>query len=186
VVFLVQFKIDQATRKQIVPEILFDELMKVAKQRFEDRKQELGEELFNDLLKFVLLRTLDAKWRDHLIALDDLREGIGLRAYGQEDPLMKFKQEADRIFWAETMPNFYKEAITLLFRAQVRTQERKPQPREIRAYKPTASAQSASGGQPEPPTTQTAPQRAAVRVGRNEPCPCGSGKKYKKCCGQKQ
>jgi preprotein translocase subunit SecA len=185
-IFLAQFKIDQETRKHITPEVLLDELMKVAKQRFEDRKQELGEELFNDLLKFVLLRTLDAKWRDHLIALDDLREGIGLRAYGQEDPLIKFKQEADRIFWAETMPNFYKEAITLLFRAQVRAQERKPQPREIRAYKPTASAQSASSGQPEQTTAQTAPQRAAVRVGRNEPCPCGSGKKYKKCCGQKQ
>ena len=183
--FLTDFKTNEETKKQITPEVLFDELMKIAKQRFEDRKQELNEELFNDLLKFVLLRTLDAKWRDHLIALDDLREGIGLRAYGQEDPLIKFKQEADRIFWSETMPNFYKEAITLLFRAQVRTPERKPQPREIRAYKPTVSAQT-SEGPSEPPPTKTAPQRAAVRVGRNEPCPCGSGKKYKKCCGQNQ
>jgi len=184
-IFLTDFSIDEATKKTITPKILFDQLLKIAQQRLEDRRQELGEELFQDLLKYVFLKTLDSKWRDHLYALDMLREGIGLRAYGQQDPLIEYKQESFRMF-DEMMTEFHKEAITLLFRAQVRTPETRQRPSAIRAYKPTIAAQPVLGGKPEKTTTQTTPQRLAVRVGRNEPCPCGSGKKYKKCCGRNQ
>jgi preprotein translocase subunit SecA len=184
-IFLTDFSIDEATKKTITPKILFDQLLQIAQQRLEDRRQELGEELFQDLLKYVFLKTLDSKWRDHLYALDMLREGIGLRAYGQQDPLIEYKQESFRMF-DEMMTEFHKEAITLLFRAQVRTPETRQRPSAIRAYKPTIAAQPVLGGKPEKTTTQTAPQRLAVRVGRNEPCPCGSGKKYKKCCGRNQ
>jgi preprotein translocase subunit SecA len=183
-IFLTDFAIEEETKKQISSETLFEKLTEIANQRFEQRKQELGEELFNDLLKFVFLRTIDTKWRDHLYALDLLREGIGLRAYGQKDPLIEYKQESFRMF-DETMSDYYKEAITLLFRAQVKTTERRAQPKAIKAYKPTISAQSTQGPSETPPP-KTVSQRTAVRVGRNEPCPCGSGKKYKKCCGQNE
>ncbi len=183
-IFLTDFAFDEETKKQITSETLFEKLTEIANQRFEQRKQELGEELFDDLLKFVFLRTIDTKWRDHLYALDLLREGIGLRAYGQKDPLIEYKQESFRMF-DETMSDYYKEAVTLLFRAQVKTTERKARPQAIKAYKPTISAQSTQGSAESPPP-KTVSQRTAVRVGRNEPCPCGSGKKYKKCCGQNQ
>ena len=183
-IFLSEFVIDDKTKKELTFQTLYNQLLKIARQRLENRKQELGEELFNDLLKFVFLRTLDNKWRDHLYALDILREGIGLRAYGQKDPLIEYKQESFRMF-DETMSDFHKEAITLLYRAQVRTQEKKPRTQTIRAYKPTISA-STSSSSSESPSTETVPQRVTGRVGRNEPCPCGSGKKYKKCCGRNQ
>ncbi len=183
-IFLTDFNIEEETKKQITSETLLEKLTEIANQRFEQRKQELGEELFNDLLKFVFLRTIDTKWRDHLYALDLLREGIGLRAYGQKDPLIEYKQESFRMF-DETMSDYYKEAVTLLFRAQVKTTERKAQPQAIKAYKPTISAQSTQGPAESPPP-KTVSQRTTVKVGRNEPCPCGSGKKYKKCCGQNQ
>ena len=146
-------------------------------------QEELGEELMGHLCRHVFLRTIDAKWRDHLYALDNVREGIGLRAYGQKDPLVEYKQESFRLF-EEMMDGFQKEALTLLFRAQVRTADegRRPVPRQpVHAYKP---ATEGGAGQAEEARPEQA-RRTGKKVGRNEPCPCGSGKKYKHCCGRK-
>ncbi len=181
IVFLADVRVEANDRGQMTPERLEQLLTEVSGRRYDERREELGAELFRDLCRFVFLRTVDAKWREHLYALDMVREGIGLRAYGQKDPLVEYKQESFRLF-EEMMADFHKEALTLLYRAQVQTadQERRPAPRRtVHAYKPAAGG--ADGPAPAQPA---APRKQEVRVGRNDPCPCGSGKKYKKCCGR--
>lgn len=181
-VFLTDFDIPAEEIPKMKPEILHKRLLELAEIRLQQRKEELGEELFNELLRFVLLRTIDTKWRDHLYSLDALREGIGLRAYGQKDPLVEYKQESFRMF-NEMMGDFYKEAITLLYRAQVGPAPEKAAPRApVRAYKPTLTATKTQASKPEPVTAV----RKVPKVGRNDPCPCGSGKKYKYCCGRRR
>jgi len=180
-IFLADVRIDPDDRRQMTPDRLEKLLTEVASRRYDERREELGPELLRDLARFVFLRTIDAKWREHLYALDMVREGIGLRAYGQKDPLVEYKQESFRLF-EETMADFQKEALTLLYRAQVQTadQPRRPAPaRMVHAYKP-----SADGGAEPAPGQPTPAGRQEVRIGRNDPCPCGSGKKYKKCCGR--
>ncbi len=182
--FLADITVPDDEIPKMKPEFLQERLNEIAQLRYEQRLQELRSELFNDLLKFVLLRTIDGKWRDHLYGLDSVREGISLRAYGQKDPLVEYKQESFRMF-DEMMADFNKEATSLLFRAQVQPQaqaERRPQA-AVRAYKPTAAAERPEGGR-EPEAAMATVQRDQPKVGRNDPCPCGSGKKYKKCCGK--
>jgi preprotein translocase subunit SecA len=115
-----------------------------------------------------------------------LREGIGLVAYGQKDPLIEYKQESFQMF-DEMMADFNKEAVSLLFRAQVQTQDKRAASQPVRAYKPEVSAQEpVTAQEAKQPAKITTQQRTSVKVGRNDPCPCGSGKKYKRCCGLKQ
>jgi preprotein translocase subunit SecA len=157
-------------------EQLLDLLIEKARERLSWREQELGKEKFHEMLKFILLGSLDSRWRDHLYALDDLRQGISLRAYGQRDPLLEYKQESHKLF-DELRVDVAKNSSGLAFRAQPQVRERTTQ--KTKEYKPSASVR---------PGEQPAKQKTVVRekkVGRNDPCPCGSGKKYKKCCGRK-
>lgn len=191
-VFLTDFSIRGEERSQIKLEDLRSQLVKISERRFLERKEELGEELFNELLKFVLLRTLDSKWRDHLYEIDNLREGIGLRGYGHQDPLIEYKRESFRMF-DELMAEYQKEALSLLFRASVETKERRRSEKPIRAYKPVVMSpvnpaqdeEVSEVGASQPQSAAIPARRSYEKVGRNEPCPCGSGKKYKRCCGQK-
>jgi preprotein translocase subunit SecA len=125
-----------------------------------------------ELEKFVLLQVIDNKWREHLYEMDYLKEGIGLRAIGQRDPLIEYKTEAYNMF--QSMIHGIKEdTIRYLFHVQV-VQEQIAQP------KPVAVAAGMNGGREQAPVSP----RRVKKVGRNDPCPCGSGKKYKKCCGK--
>jgi len=183
-VYLADVPVPEEERGSIDPEGLAQALTGASNTRYDERRSELGDELMGHLCRHVFLRTLDAKWRDHLHALDGLREGIGLRAYGQKDPLVEYKRESFRLF-EETMSSFHKEALALLFRARVKTaaDERRPAPRQsVHAYKP--GVQSGTGGQAGEAPRQKQVTRENQKVGRNDPCPCGSGKKYKKCCGR--
>ena len=115
----------------------------------------------------MTLRVVDAKWMDHLDAMDDLKEGIGLRAYGQRDPLLEYQVEAYATF-EEMIRSIQMSVVTLLFRAHLTSKQvQRPM---IEGGKGEAKAK---------PKVSKAPA-----VGRNQPCPCGSGKKYKKCCGK--
>jgi preprotein translocase subunit SecA len=180
-VFLADVRVADEDRRRITPEALEQLLTEVTSRRYDERKEELGEGLFADLCRYVFLRTIDTRWREHLYALDMVREGIGLRAYGQKDPLVEYKQESFRMF-EEMTADFYREALALLFRAQVQAADetRRPAPRRVvHAYKPAAA-----GEEKEEAGRPAQVRRAEVKVGRNDPCPCGSGKKYKKCCGR--
>jgi len=156
-------------------------------QRFEQREAVLGAEAFAQLARYIILSVLDSQWKDHLLALDHLKEGIGMRAYGQRDPLVEYKRESFDLF-EEMMARVEDQVVRYLFRVElvqmVPTQRRAQVP--VRESKAEASAlqgerreaqQSPTAG---PPTTV---RRQTPKVGRNDPCPCGSGKKYKKCHG---
>jgi preprotein translocase subunit SecA len=180
--FLADFTPDEVQRRDVTQEALRKNLTDISSRRYDERRKELGDRQFGDLCRSVFLYTIDSKWREHLYALDTLREGISLSAYGQKDPLVEYKRESFDLF-QEMMRDLYRDALMVLFRAQVRSvdeRQRQPSRRSVRAYKPDAS--SSEPGQAEPVRT-TQSRRPADKVGRNEPCPCGSGKKYKRCCG---
>ena len=125
-----------------------------------------------ELERVVLLKNVDTKWMDHIDAMTELRNGIGLRAYGQHDPVVEYKREGFDMFDA-MIDAIREDTVRMIFLAQVRTRE---EPKREQVAKETAAAGSSDG------TTKPAPKRVGKKVGMNDPCPCGSGKKYKKCC----
>ncbi|MCK4940755.1 SEC-C domain-containing protein, partial [candidate division WOR-3 bacterium] len=179
-IFLTDATIPKEKIPKMKQEELLDLLLEKAKEKLNWREQEFESETFHDLLRFVLLGTVDSKWRDHLYALDALREGISLRAYGQKDPLVEYKRESFKMF-DDLQRDLARDASGLVFRAQPRREARQPQ--RTQEYKPSAGAQPRAGG-PRAPERAGAAVATQKKVGRNDPCPCGSGKKYKKCCGR--
>ena len=158
------------------------------------------------LEKFVLLQTIDAKWKDHLYTMDALREGIGLRAYGQRDPLVEYRREAFETF-SSMMDAIRSEAVEFIFRAQpagasarsvfsrIEQQTLHPDANSMHDMREEAKKQIMAqemakrpGGPPPIPSQGPAQpvKRQTPKVGRNDPCPCGSGKKYKRCCGKNE
>lgn len=157
----------EITVEEIYSESLLDlkeRLLKALKQRFELKKQELGDEVSREVMRFILLRTIDYWWREHLYDMDYLKEGINLRAYGQKDPLVEYKIEGYKLF--ENTLHMIQEQ-SLMFFYNVKVSQEITVRDETKAGRPTQG--SSSSGR---------------KVGRNEPCPCGSGLKYKKCCGR--
>ncbi|MEW6243561.1 MAG: preprotein translocase subunit SecA [Bacillota bacterium] len=141
-----------------------ERVLSIAMERYAAKEKDLGPELMRELERQATLRVVDAKWMEHLANMDDLREGIGLRAYGQRDPLIEYQIEAHQMF-QNMISSIQEDIVKLVFRARVVTQ---PAPR-----------QTVEGGQ-----TPASTLKKGERIGRNDPCPCGSGKKYKKCCGR--
>ena len=130
--------------------------------------------------RMIMLQIVDSHWKDHLLAMDHLKEGIGLRGYGQKNPLQEYQKEAFAMF-AELSQRMQEDVVEKLFTVQIARQEdaqRIEQPRRA----PQRQVLMSHGGA----AVQAQPQqskREAPKVGRNDPCPCGSGKKYKKCHG---
>ena len=195
---------------------LLDGIVEAVKNCYADREKQFSPELLRWLERRIILDVVDTQWKDHLLSLDHLKEGIGLRGYGQKDPLVEFKKEAFVLF-EDMMGRIDNETIRYLFHVQVQ-QEAPPQPvRQAPApprqlHSAAAAVASAAARVEEAPARlpdfaralerkqerqqkdlqyQTGPAqaeapkpvRAGAKVGRNDPCPCGSGKKYKKCHG---
>ncbi|MGO0121939.1 preprotein translocase subunit SecA [Desulfothermobacter acidiphilus] len=148
-------------------EELLDFLTEQALQFYRRREEELGAETLREMERLLLLRLVDEKWMDHLDAMDRLRDGIGLRAYGQRDPLVEYKLESYQMF-QNMIAAIQEDMVRYLFRIKVAPAV------ERRVVVENRSA--------EEPASRTV--RKEKKVGRNDPCPCGSGKKYKKCCGR--
>ncbi|MGE5605083.1 MAG: preprotein translocase subunit SecA [Bacteroidota bacterium] len=145
-----------------------------ALELYQAKEGEIGKEHLYQFERLVMLRTIDVKWMDHLEAMDELKEGIGLRAYGQNDPLVAYKIEAYQMF-KEMRDSINEEVVRTLAKVQVASEERVTQRPKIRNISTNINEDGSAAVQ----------QRVVgKKVGRNEPCPCGSGKKYKKCCGQ--
>lgn len=155
---------------QELRELIRDKAMRL----YQQKEQEFGEELMRELERRILLKTVDEKWMDHIDNMDQLKYGIGLRAYGQHDPVVEYKREGFEMF-DEMINNIQQDTVKMLLRIQ---KEHVTVKRE-QVAKPTEASHGDSG--PQKPV-----KRDAVKVGRNDPCPCGSGKKYKKCCGANQ
>jgi preprotein translocase subunit SecA len=150
------------------------------KARYEEREKVFGPEMMRWLERHIILDIVDGQWKDHLLTLDHLKEGIGLRGYGQKDPLVEFKKEAFILF-EDMMNRIDTEIVRLLYLMQPAKPEQEAERIERRQRRAQQELQySAGAAQEEAPR----PVRTGVKIGRNDPCPCGSGKKYKKCCGK--
>jgi len=145
---------------------------------YREKEMEIGEADIRNLERYILLQTIDSMWKDHLLSMDHLKEGIGLRGYAQQNPLLVYKKEGYEMF-ADMMDRVNEETLGILYRIAIAA------PREIEEMqKPREQDMVFSGsGDAEPPKRQPV-KRKEKKVGRNAPCPCGSGKKYKKCCGR--
>ncbi len=151
-------------------------LMEEVKKAYEAKEEEIGSETFRYLEKMVLLQVVDTQWKDHLLSMDHLKEGVGLRGYGQRDPLVEYKREAFDIFEALS-GRVSAETLARLMKIQIAREdavEKKFTPRPSRM----TYGRGEGGGSSKPQTVIK-----DKKIGRNEPCICGSGKKYKKCCG---
>lgn len=146
-------------------------------KRLEEREEELTSKVLEYLMKMLLLQVIDSKWKDHLLSIDHLKEGIGLRGYGQKNPKQEYKREAYNLFM-EVMGRIRQEAIQKLFIVQL-VQERDVE--QMEAEQKQRKMVTNRSDEPEKSRTVV---RDENKVGRNDPCPCGSGKKYKKCCGR--
>jgi len=203
-IFLVPFNPDRIdTSKKVDIDTVFDYFKEIAFQAYELRKSTIPSELFNEFAKYIMLQSIDEKWMDHLYELDYLREGIYLRSYAQKDPLVEYKQEAFELF-REMVDDIDRSILWALFHARIAEEEGKEKargPKEQRAVHEVTNAYSMGAPRREPATGQDRrvsgegalrqkelkPKpvvKAVPKVGRNDPCPCGSGKKYKKCCGR--
>src|SRR5258707_1153841 len=198
---------------------LAEALAEAVRTRYAEKEEQFGADLMRWLERRIILDVVDTQWKDHLLSLDHLKEGIGLRGYGQKDPLVEFKKEAFILF-EDMMARIDNETIRYLYHVQVQQGEQPPserapqpssptQPTRPRADAVAASAAAARANEPQHlpavareierrqqrqqkdlqyqtgPAQAEAPKpvRAGAKVGRNDPCPCGSGKKYKKCHG---
>jgi preprotein translocase subunit SecA len=155
--------------KNMTKQELKEKLISIAKEKYEKKEQEIGE-LMRELERVVLLRVVDMHWMEHIDAVEQLREGISLRAIGQKDPIVEFRFEAFEMF-DEMIKRIQEDTIKIILHANV---ENMPQ-RERVAKEMYENAPS--------DTPVRKPVVKTQKVGRNDPCPCGSGKKYKKCCG---
>jgi preprotein translocase subunit SecA len=176
-------------------------LIEKARTFYEEKEKAFGVEVMLDLERFILLQTLDGLWKDHLLNIDHLKEGIGLRGYAQRNPLLEYKREGYELF-VDMLASVREDAVRKLFAVQLAEEEEVPELQ--RALGPRMfMIRGGLGGPPIPPEPSRQPpppemamrseaepppampvRREGKKVGRNDPCPCGSGLKYKKCCGR--
>ncbi|MGD8255421.1 MAG: preprotein translocase subunit SecA [Syntrophobacterales bacterium] len=152
-------------------------LSEKARNGYAQKEEEWGPEIARDMERLVTLQTVDQRWREHLLAMDHLKEGIGLRGYAQQNPLIEYKREGLEMF-QEMVEQIKGEILQMLFRIQVAPQEETEHLQEAQQQPMFLSRGESAAG------SKRKPARRAAKVGRNQPCPCGSGKKYKKCCGR--
>jgi len=197
--FLMDLSVSQDQYHGMTIDSLEKYLKEAVRERYRQKEESLGSELMRRIEHFALLQTIDEKWREHLSNLDAIKEGIGLRAYGQKDPLIEYKKES-YIMFMELNNTIDSATIELLFKAHpVNVAPPQSRPVAMTAFKPELAAPTAAGpiedGSQAPAARRMIPRdeegrpkqapvvKSGPDVGRNDPCPCGSGKKYKKCCG---
>ena len=156
-----------------------EELLRTqAERRLEEKEEEFTTPIMEHLMRILLLQTIDTQWKDHLLSVDYLKEGIGLRGYGQKNPKEEYKREAYALFM-EMMGRVREEVLQKIFRIQLAREEDVEQ-LEVRQKQQKISMNRVDGEE----QTKKPTIREEEKVGRNDSCPCGSGKKYKKCCGK--
>ncbi|NOY85109.1 MAG: preprotein translocase subunit SecA [Nitrospirae bacterium] len=160
-------------------EALRQQVLEAVKQRYEEKRSTIGEHLFQSIEKQLFLRMIDVHWKDHLLGMDSLKEGIGLRGYGQKEPLSEYKKEGFDMF-SMMIDRIKGDTIEQLFHVQIVNEEEKEE--EIASVFQKTQAMQMNRGESAAP--QKTIQRQEKKIGRNDPCSCGSGKKYKKCHGR--
>jgi preprotein translocase subunit SecA len=169
-------RMDADTLDGLNPDGLVQEVYDQALAVYDQKAAQLGEADLRQLERVVMLQTVDNLWKDHLLSMDHLKEGIGLRGYAQQNPLLVYKKEGFEMF-QETIDRIKAETLGILFRIQL------AEPEHMEELQKTPSQKLIFSGGGDGPTTKQPVTRESEKIGRNAPCPCGSGKKYKKCCG---
>ena len=170
-------RMDENTLDGLTEEGLTQEIYEQAHRVYEEKAAMLGGgDEFRQLERMVMLQTVDNLWKDHLLSMDHLKEGIGLRGYAQQNPLLVYKKEGFEMF-QETIGRIKSETLGILFRIQL------AEPGHLDDLQKSKEQKLIFSGSGDAPATKKPVKRESDKVGRNEPCPCGSGKKYKKCCG---
>ena len=167
-------RLDITDVEELTQESLREMMLEKTRSAFEAKEEEFGAETMHELERFILLQSVDNQWKDHLLSMDHLKEGIGLRGYGQRDPLREYQKEGYDMF-LDMIDRIQSESITFLFHIQINRES------ALSRVSREPRAMQLSHGEAE---QQATVRREGKKIGRNEPCPCGSGKKYKKCCGR--
>jgi preprotein translocase subunit SecA len=172
--------------ERMLPKEIEETIWEKAKAQYEEKEAQVGAEALRTYERIIMLNIIDAQWKDHLLAIDHLKQGIGLVGYGQKDPLVEYKKESFDMFQA-MLDRIDTTTVRTLFNLQVVAEQQPEQLQQRRQRRPTSMTftgpnQTASAAGEEAARTKTV-TRDQPKVGRNEACPCGSGKKYKKCCG---
>ncbi len=176
--FAFQLDLKPQLEKGITIEALEDFIADTALKKYAEKEALIPPEHLRRLECYVVLQTVDSFWKDHLLQMDHLKEGIGLRGYAQRDPIMEYKKEAFNMF-QEMISRIREETVKILFRIQItRADDVQQEP-----LKPREQEMTFLSGKNEPQQRQPF-KRNVEKPGRNDPCTCGSGKKYKKCCGK--
>ena len=188
----------EETRPNFLYQQIKEDLINQINNTYKKKQEKIGEAAIEHLEKHVMLQVIDAKWKEHLYTMDNLREGIGLRAYGQRDPLVEYQHESFAMF-AQMMERIEEECLEFIFKAEpIREEEINSAfsvPYEFvhqemsgleKAKAEREKIKSAQTISSDVPLTNITYRRQEKKVGRNEPCPCGSGKKYKRCCGRNE
>ena len=160
-------------------------LQELALSRYSEKENELGSEQLRELERVVMLKVVDQKWMDHIDAMDELKNGIGLRAYGQQDPVVKYRLEGMDMF-DEMVFSIKQDVVKMLMNLRKQEEVKREEAAKITG----AALQTLQSLDNDQKQVKSEINRTVVnkgpQVGRNDTCPCGSGKKYKNCCGKNQ
>ncbi len=179
--FLVEIDFPDQTIARLTPDNFRKVLKDQVTELFNTKLNHFGDELMDHLIKVIMLQTIDQQWKDHLLAIDHLKEGIGLRGYGQKDPKQEYKKEAFNLFMALIL-RIRAEVVEKIFWVQLsRDSDVEEEVEKLEEEQQKKRQRLSFNTTPDEPQK---PSKSAKSAGRNDPCPCGSGKKYKKCCGQ--
>ena len=188
---LVEFPLEPIEFEQLGQDGLRDKIMNAAREFYKKKEEMIGSDMMARLERYAMLSVIDHKWKEHLREMDDLKEGIGLRAYGQKDPLVEYKIEAFKLF-EMLLIQIRNDVVSFCFKffpqapEEVQTKKHRQPLGRIRQIKQSTASMGISSAPSGGEETAGKPQpvHAEVKVGRNDPCPCGSGKKYKNCHGK--
>ena len=177
-------KANKTSKMSIKPEEVTKELTEKAHQKYAQKEQEFGENVLRELERVVMLKIVDERWMDHIDAMDELKDGIGLRAYGQKDPVVQYRIEGFDMF-DQMIEDIQLNVVKVLMNAR----KREGAPTRHESVKITGEGfentnMQLNSSAPKQEKTHTPIVNTEPKVGRNDPCPCGSGKKYKNCCGK--
>ncbi len=171
--FSIPLRLSSEEVKKLTPDDAIQLILDEAKKLYDRKAQEFTPEMLHRLEKWIYLRVLDERWKEHLLDLDHIKEGIGLRGYAQQDPLREYQKEAYDLF-TDLVDRIRQEFIEKLFMVQIAREEEIPRQRQPQQFVLNRGDEETKG---------KTVVRKGEKIGRNDPCPCGSGKKYKKCCG---
>jgi len=180
--FAIEVDFPDQTIARLTPDNFRKVLKDQAMELFNAKLGQFGDELMDHLINVIMLQTIDQQWKDHLLSIDHLKEGIGLRGYGQKDPKQEYKKEAFNLFMAMIL-RIRAEVVEKIFWVQLSREENDLE-EEVERLEEEQQKKRHKLSFNMSPDEALKPAKSAKTAGRNDPCPCGSGKKYKKCCGQ--